>query len=128
MVSGSRGNDRRIIWAVCAAAVLTGAAVLYFFDPAQSGFYPVCLLHRTTGLLCPGCGGLRAVHQILHGDLAAAFQLNALFVLCLPALAFWGAWLVWQRIRGKSVALRIRPVWVWVGVGVLLAFAVARNL
>ena len=49
-----------------AFALLGLAAVLFFFNPAQSGFYPFCVFHRTTGLLCPGCGSLRALHQLLH--------------------------------------------------------------
>src|SRR3954447_20165 len=65
-------------------AVFIGLAVLYWFNPAQFGFYPRCALYETTGLLCPGCGSLRAIHQLLHGHLAAAFQLNALLVLGLP--------------------------------------------
>ena len=40
-----------------------------------------------TGLKCPGCGSQRAVHALLHADLASAFAHNALLVLSLPYLA-----------------------------------------
>ena len=62
-------------------------AVLFFFNPAQHGFYPICLFHALTGLNCPGCGGTRAAYQLLHGHLLRALQDNALFVLSLAALA-----------------------------------------
>src|SRR2546421_11472933 len=59
---------------VCAGLALVGAAVLFWFEPTQHAFYPICAFHRTTGLLCPGCGSLRALHQLLHGQVAAAFH------------------------------------------------------
>ena len=44
---------------VIVIAVLASGAVLFFFNPSQYGFYPVCLFHELTGLNCPGCGGRR---------------------------------------------------------------------
>jgi hypothetical protein len=41
-----------------------------------------------TGFLCPGCGSTRAMHQILHGHVVAAFMLNPLLLLALPFLLF----------------------------------------
>src|SRR5260221_9010819 len=70
--------------------IALAAGVLFFFDPAEHAFYPVCFFHRTTGLLCPGCGSLRAVHQLSHGHLAAAFRVKPLLVVCLPFLAWCG--------------------------------------
>jgi hypothetical protein len=112
---------------VAAAAVLVGA-LLYVFDPAQGGPYPVCYFHRTTGLLCPGCGCLRALHQLLHGHVASALYFNPLMVLCLP-LALWLAGLAAFRAwRGRAAAFVVRPVWLWSAGGVLLAFTILRNL
>ena len=34
-----------------------------------------------TGLYCPICGTTRALHELAHGNLIAAFRLNALVVL-----------------------------------------------
>jgi hypothetical protein len=100
---------------------------LFFFDPARHAFYPQCYFHKTTGWLCPGCGGLRAVHQLLHGHLTAAFRLNALFVGSLPFLAWFGArhTIAWLR---KQPAPDLHLVWAWIGLAVLAVFAVVRNL
>ena len=62
-------------------AALGSGAVLFFFDPAKHGFYPICLFHSLTGWNCPGCGATRAAYQLLHGHLLRALQDNALFVL-----------------------------------------------
>jgi hypothetical protein len=50
--------------------------VLFFFDPATTGLYPPCLFKTFLGVQCPGCGSLRAMHQLLHGNVAAAWALN----------------------------------------------------
>ena len=72
--------------------MLGAGAVLYFFNPSTHGFYPVCEFHQLTGLNCPGCGGTRAVYQLLHGHLLRALEDNALVVLSLAGLAGRGAW------------------------------------
>ena len=55
---------------VLVAAALGSGAVLFFFDPAKHGFYPVCVFHALTGWNCPGCGATRAAYQLLHGHAA----------------------------------------------------------
>jgi hypothetical protein len=109
-------------------AALGSGAVLFFFDPAQHGFYPICLFHRLTGWNCPGCGGTRAAYQLLHGHPLRALRDNALFVLALLALALWGlSWLL-RRIRNQPATFNV-PAKVWWGVlAGTLAFTVLRNL
>lgn len=106
------------------AALAAGAAlvVLYFFAPTEHPFYPRCVFHSLTGLACPGCGSLRAVHNLLHGEFAAAFRLNPLMMILLPAAA--GAWLA----RREAAFTALRPVWIWVVLSVILLFSVLRNL
>jgi len=66
------------------------AAALFFFDPATAGFYPPCLFRSLFGFQCPGCGSLRAVHQLLHGNLGAAWALNRTVFVALPLAAVAG--------------------------------------
>ncbi len=54
---------------VVAILMALAGIVLFCFDPERCGFYPICIFHQSTGLLCPGCGSLRAMHQLLHGHL-----------------------------------------------------------
>jgi hypothetical protein len=116
--------------AVAGVAVTAGAVVvLFLFDPATSGFYPVCLLHLTTGLSCPGCGTLRAMHQLTHGNFAAAWRLNC-FVMSLLPVALWLAAreLVWLATGRRLPGIVTRPVFGWALVVGLVVFGVARNL
>ena len=72
------------IWSL----LLAGSVYLYAFEPGKTGIFPPCLFRALTGLTCPGCGSTRAMHQILHGHIAAAFMLNPLFLLAIPFLLF----------------------------------------
>ena len=72
------------IWSV----LLAGAAYLFMFEPGKTGFFPVCLFRFLTGYQCPGCGSTRAMHQLLHGHVVAAFELNPFFLLAIPFLLY----------------------------------------
>lgn len=113
---------------IAAAVLLISCAALFLFNPAEHGFYPRCLFHVWTGLQCPGCGGLRAMHQLLHGNLPAALHHNALAVLALP----FGGWLLGCELLRRRGATHARPklksAWIWGGLAALVLFAVFRNL
>ena len=115
------------LWITIGMGIL-GSATLYLFDPSIYGFYPTCGLYRTTGFLCPGCGSLRAMHQLLHGHLLEALRFNALLVCSLPFIGATAAlWLI-RNLRGQPFSLPLKPSWVWVGSAILLIFAITRNL
>lgn len=115
------------------AAVLAAAAVavgvVAAVDPEQAGHYPTCPFLSVTGLYCPGCGSLRAVHALAHGDVVTAVDRNVLVVAALPALA--ASWVLWAR-RVAAGRPRTGPgapaAAVWALLGVIIAFWVLRNL
>lgn len=109
-----------------AALGAAGAAAAYVgaVDPNEPGHYPACPLLRYTGVLCPGCGGLRAVHALVHGDVVAAVAANAAVVAAAVLLA--AGWVLWCVRPGR--ALSVPPGWVRAGGVVLLVFSVLRNL
>jgi hypothetical protein len=113
---------------ILALAGLGSGAVLFFFDPAKHGFYPVCLFHSLTGLNCPGCGATRAAYQLLHGHLLRALQDNALFVLALAALALGGGRFIVRRARNQPVAFAVPPKAWWAFLVVAAVFTGLRNL
>src|SRR5580700_1516854 len=81
------GLRRHRLLAAMLAAFL-GLVLLEIFDPATSGIFPPCPVHYLTGWYCPGCGSLRAIHQLLHGNLRAAWAMNPLTVVLLPFLMY----------------------------------------
>ncbi len=121
----------RAWWLTGGLLIVAGALVvtLYFFPPEQYAFYPRCLFHVVTGLDCPGCGGLRAAHRLLHGDVAAAFAFNPLLVALLPVFAWV---LLGWAVRATTGRAWPHPFrrrgWIWLLLGVILVFSIARNL
>ena len=112
------------------AAAAVGVLALAVRDPHEPGSWGFCPVRLGLGVDCPGCGGLRAVHDLTQGDLAAAFSSNAVIVGLLPLVAaLWVVWLV-RRWGGRPMPGSSRAQLV-VGVAtaaLLLVFGVARNL
>jgi uncharacterized membrane protein (GlpM family) len=108
--------------AVGIAIGLCLAVIIYLYDPAMSSILPPCPFHAITGLYCPGCGSSRAVHQLMHGHLVKAFDLNPLMISFLP---FMG-WSLIQQARGRQILTR--PIWIWTILAVILIFWVLRNI
>jgi hypothetical protein len=105
-------------------ALLAGAVgYVGLVDPHRpDSVYPMCPFRLLTGWNCPACGGLRMVHDVLHGDLAAAITDNVFLLVGIPMLAGW--FLLRRRSEKSSLPL---PVVATVLVA-LLAWTVVRNL
>ena len=108
-----------------------GAVLLHQVDPTTSRVLPDCVFHALTSLHCPGCGSTRALHALLHGDIAAAVRFNP---LTLPAVAFLGyAYVRWAvgalaGRRGEHVGARIKP-WLLLALAVVICvFWITRNI
>lgn len=111
--------------AAFAAALATALAILYAYDPAHEHFFPTCPMYSMFGLLCPGCGTLRATHRLLHGDVIAALQMNPVFILSLPFLGH-AAWTMARR-QDPPVWLTSSRAGAAILVG-LVGYSVLRNL
>ena len=117
---------KKISWMGGLTLAVSAALILFFCDPVRVPIYPQCLFYQVTGLDCPGCGSLRAMHALLHGNIAAALHFNAFLVLSLPLFA--GLGFVFLRGRKTASAFRIKPVWLWLYLAALAIFAIARDL
>ena len=103
--------------------------LLRVFDPASSRLFPPCPIHYFTGFYCPGCGSLRAVHQLLQGHLQAAWAMNPLSVLLFPFLAYGLACEAAFFLRRRRLPQFTVPgAWIRALCAVILLFGVARNL
>lgn len=131
---------------VVAGGALAATAYVAFVDPNEPGHFPLCPLKEVTGLDCPGCGGLRAVHALLHGDLGTALDQNLFVVLVVLPLAvvMWVGWVLRSRPgRAGPAAVPItappvpasgplRAAWQrwspYAFLALMLIFTVVRNL
>ena len=129
----SRPRLRRLAAPMATAAgVVLATGYIRLVDPNEPGHYPMCPTLALLGIDCPGCGGLRATHALAHGDIATAFDHNALFVVLVPVLV--GLWAVWAyrawtgvtpaRTPARDMVSRAAPIVILV---VAMTFTVVRN-
>jgi hypothetical protein len=80
-------------WLGCAAAALVVWVGLAGLAPSSDPASTVCLLRRTTGIDCPGCGMTRAFSSLARGDVGEAVAFHPLAPLVAGEVALaWGAW------------------------------------
>lgn len=115
------------------AAVAAATLVVALVDPHEQGRYGICPFLLVTGHPCAACGCLRATHDLAHGDVAGAWDMNPLWVLTVPVLVV--AWVVWlvRAVRGAGpvaelLPRRVRAALPWVVAAVVLGFTVLRNV
>ena len=112
------------------SVLLIGLAVLYCFNPADYLWMPKCPFKMITGLQCPGCGGQRAIHALLHGHLAEALRCNYFLVSAGP-YAFLFVVQRWM-LSGKAKAWLGNVIenkyLVWFYIVTFLVWMVVRNI
>lgn len=114
---------------VAASATLACGAIWVADPTTPHGPLPVCPAKALLGIDCPGCGSMRMLYWLMHGDVLAAARFNALGVVAVVLL-------VWAYVRwtyGRAVGRRIRG-WQdrrWsavVTLSLVLAWLVVRNI
>ncbi len=118
-------TDRTRRYGRLAAAALGAGGLAYvgLVDPHRVGSpFPPCPFRLLTGWYCPGCGGLRMAHDLLHADLAAAAVDNLFLLVGLPLLALW---FLWRRQRGRPPVTAAAVVVVVVA---MVGWTVVRNM
>jgi hypothetical protein len=116
---------RRHLPTVLGSGALLAGVLCYIglVDPHKpDSFFPLCPFKLLTGLNCPGCGALRMIHDVLHGDLAAAITDNVLLLVGIPLLA---GWVLLRRRAGKPPMTLPATAAVVI---TLVAWTVVRNL
>ena len=114
------------VWCVAGCIVV---AFLYRYSPEATGWYPRCPFHFFTGLNCPGCGSLRALHALLHGRLVEAFCCNPLLMACLPIVGTWLAVRVFGALAlNRTLELRLPSSLSFAIAVAVVIFFILRNV
>ena len=128
----SPSRARRLRGPLLTAGLVGGFTLaLHFRDPHSAGSWGTCPWLALTGFYCPGCGSLRAVHDLTNGDVVAAAGSNLIFVLMVPLLILW--WVSWSRRSWSgsgpsAVVSRHSGLYIALAAAVMVAFGVLRNL
>lgn len=124
-----RGGWRGVaLPALVAGAGAAAVAVVHFRDPHIEGAYGVCPVYLMFGVYCPGCGGMRAVHNLTEGQLLDSLHSNLLALPLLVAFTLWvGDWMI-RAWRGEPMRIPgISSVTMWALFAFLAGYAVLRN-
>ena len=92
--------------------------------------FPACVFYRLTGWYCPGCGGTRAVLNLLRGNILKSFFYHP-FV---PYTVAIGGWFMLSHtidrlFKGRThMGLKYRDWSMWVALGLVGINFVAKNI
>lgn len=113
--------DKSLIYMIVIFIFINGA---YYF--AFKSFIP-CLIHKITGLYCPGCGISRMLISIVKLDFYQAFRYNPfLFVLLVIYLIYQIIKLITYKLLTIEIKLNNK---VYISILVLtILFGIIRNL
>ncbi|QUS59715.1 DUF2752 domain-containing protein [Synechocystis sp. PCC 7339] len=118
-----------LVFTLVTLTIVVAGTLLFLFDPASSKLFPPSPFRSLTGLYCPGCGTLRALHQLLHGNLVGAFGLNPLMIISLPFMVYSYVAYGLKTITGQTLLVWfIPPKVIWFILQAILAYWVARNI
>ena len=90
---------------------------------------PPCVIHKWTGYYCPGCGGTRAVRELLKGHIIASFFYH-------PVVVYGGAIYLWFMIshtveyitKGKlGIGMKYKDTYLYIAAGIILLQWVVKN-
>ncbi len=116
--------------AITAVPPLFAAAVFVMKDYILklSALMPECALHKTTGLLCPGCGNTRAVRELLSFHFFRAVRYNITVpLLCVFLLAAYAEAVITAWIKPVKIIPRGAAFYIVLGV-VFVMYHLLRNL
>ena len=99
---------RSLLLVVAGLVMLVLGFIYYALDPSTSDAFPRCSFLSLTGYKCPGCGGQRAVHALLNGDVAGAFRFNALLMIAVPWMGLC-QFAESRRTRNPRLYARLNP-------------------
>lgn len=92
-------DRERLVRSLKKIACILAVGIAYFGFVKTTGWGIPCLFHLLTGKFCPGCGITRMFVALAELDFWKALQSNALILLLLPFLIFFGLrrWLIWLK-------------------------------
>jgi hypothetical protein len=111
-------------------SLILGSLVLFYYLPQVDRIVHFqCPFHLITGFYCPGCGSLRGLHALLHGNITSAVNYNMLMVVLIPYLIYSFILFSYEEISGKKLKrFFIKPVYIWLLLIFILIFWVLRNI
>lgn len=102
----------------------------YFILHAKTGFGIPCLIHKTTGYYCPGCGLTRMLFALLKLDIPTAFRYNQLLFILLPFFLMYFIYRIYLFIWDKKdkILVKIPKIYSILLLILVIVWGIVRNL
>lgn len=109
--------------------ILAAAALFFLLDPGKHKIFPRCIFYSISGYYCPGCGSQRAIHNLLHLDLAGVVSNNLLFLPAILAIVYHYLHpLLNRKLNWKLPNIFYLKDTPWIIFGIIVVFWVLRNV
>lgn len=101
--------------------------IVYITHFIITGHFIPCLIHKVTGLYCPGCGITRMLISLFRFDFYQAFRYNPLlFIMLILTILYQIIKLITYKLSTKIIKLN---TYVYISLLVLtIAFGILRNI
>jgi hypothetical protein len=108
-------NIGKVLLTAAGVPVLGGLVFIALHDPEEWNLPLFCPFHSVTGLLCPGCGSLRSLHDLMNLRVGEAFRHNAFstaLVAIMPVILVIGGRKGPSPASGMILAALMGAFWV----------------
>ncbi|MGN1147526.1 MAG: DUF2752 domain-containing protein [Lachnospiraceae bacterium] len=106
-----------------------GPFILFYISKMDSGIYPPCVLYSLLGIYCPGCGGTRAMRELLHGHIIQSLYYHPLVVYSVTIyLVFMISQTISLLSRGRIKGVRFHYWFLYGAVVVITLNFILKNL
>lgn len=105
-------------------------AIRYFYlnDPAKNETpFAICMTKRIANIDCPGCGGQRAFHELLHGNFLTAGKLNVFIYFFVPLLVYIYFSFALKPFNINFPDINISSKQLLISLFILIIFTILRN-
>ncbi|MBN2544846.1 MAG: DUF2752 domain-containing protein [Spirochaetes bacterium] len=99
---------------------------IFFSNPDNIYFFPVCWFYKLTHYYCPFCGSTRAIYHLLHLDILKSIKSNIL--LYIIAVYFSFKFIINNFSKNKNNIFDIKPLTLIIFMILLIAYWIIRNL
>lgn len=114
--------------AVAVIAALFIAFVFYYNVNPDSGLMPRCSFKLLTGYDCPGCGFQRALHALLHGQVADAWAYNPFVFFAVPVALLYIIVEAGRKRRPQLHRRIVSPPALWGILAAIVIWWIVRNI
>lgn len=113
---------------VVIAIIFLGVATKYILGLSLENLLPECLLWKRYGWYCPGCGGTRAVIQLMHGRVWESFLMHPVVPYVAVIFALFMVTSTCHYVFGYHRRFLLRPIYFYITIGIILSQWVIKNI